>query len=627
MEPSTNLAQSLKKDKDLVANLLKSRMFVIPSFEIYGGVGGLYDFGPAGCAVKNNVEQLWRSHFILEENMLEVSTSCLTPEVVLKNSGHCAKFEDIMVRDSKNSDLCYRVDKLIEDKMEKLSEGKKATPEKKEEYRLVAAQADAMSIEELKETIAKYKIVSPDTGNPLTEPFPFNLMFGTPIGPTGHLKGYLRPETAQGQFVNFRRLLEYNGAKMPFASAQIGLGFRNEIAPRAGLLRVREFQMAEIEHYVHPKKKNHPKFGSVAELKLPLLSQENQLTGGGAVITDLTVGGAVETKLIENQTLAYFMSRTFLFLMKCGINPEGVRFRQHLPTEMAHYASDCWDAEILTSYGWVECVGHADRACFDLSRHTEGSKVELMAAEPLDEPVIKKILIITSDKKTLGKLFKKGSADILETINSMNEEEKTAFRKALEENESYTMTTCKGEYELKKEMFGFEETEKTVKEEKFFPSVIEPAFGIGRILYSIFEHSFKRRDGDEKRTYLNLRPGIAPVKCSILPLISNEKLNPIADRIRKDLLKLGVSTKIDMTGTTIGKRYARTDQIGIPFGITVDFESLEDNAVTLREVDTAKQRRVPINDVADVVRRLSIEEIEWLGSELETYPWFTAKEE
>jgi glycyl-tRNA synthetase len=166
-------------------------------------------------------------------------------------------------------------------------------------------------------------------------------MFKTSIGPNGNLVGFLRPETAQGIFVNFGKLLEYNGGRMPFASAQIGLGFRNEIAPRNGLLRVREFQMAEIEHFVDPADKSHPKFKNYRNLKLPLLSQPAQVDGKGLEWTE--IGGAVDNKTVHNETLGYFLARIYLFLIDIGVDKNLIRFRQLSSTERAHYAQDCWD--------------------------------------------------------------------------------------------------------------------------------------------------------------------------------------------------------------------------------------------------------------------------------------------
>ena len=183
------------------------------------------------------------------------------------------------------------------------------------------------------------KVKSPATGAELTKAFPFNLMFATHIGPTGQLAGFLRPETAQGMFVNFRRLYDFNYGRMPMAVAQIGTAYRNEIAPRGGLIRVREFTMAEIEHFVHPEQKAHPKFGALAGAVLNLFPAAAQVGDGKLVVT--TVGAAVASKLIDNETLGYFMARTAAFMAKLGVKPEGLRFRQHLRTEMAHYACDC----------------------------------------------------------------------------------------------------------------------------------------------------------------------------------------------------------------------------------------------------------------------------------------------
>jgi glycyl-tRNA synthetase len=212
-------------------------------------------------------------------------------------------------------------------------------------------------------------------------------MFKTNIGPTVNSTGYLRPETAQGMFVNFHKLNEFNGGRMPMGVAQIGLGFRNEIAPRNQLLRVREFTMAEIEYFVDPLEKKHAKFASVRGLKLPLWSGKAQLANEQPVV--MTIGEAVDQRLVDNELLGYFMARIHLFLLEAGVLEEGIRFRQHRPKEMAHYATDCWDAEICTSHGWVECVGCADRSAFDLEHHAAASGQKLMAARKFKEAVPK----------------------------------------------------------------------------------------------------------------------------------------------------------------------------------------------------------------------------------------------
>ena len=255
----------------------------------------------------------------------------------------------------------------------------------------LSREVEQMDGKEIDALIIKLAIKAPDTNNELLPSYKFNLMFDTTIGPQGNLQGYLRPETAQGHFVNFRKLLEFNGGKIPFASGSIGLGFRNEISPRSGLLRVREFTMGEIEHYIDPLNKNHKKFNAIKDMKLPLWTAKNQKDGKG-VMADLTLEKAVEEKIIDNQTLAYFLARTYLFLVRIGIREEGLRFRQHTAKEMAHYAADCWDAEIETSYGWIECAGHADRHCYDLNAHSKASGVELCASRILPQPIMKKVI-------------------------------------------------------------------------------------------------------------------------------------------------------------------------------------------------------------------------------------------
>lgn len=193
---------------------------------------------------------MWRNHFVLEEDMLEVGCSSMTLADVLQTSGHVDKFADFMVKDVKTG-CCRRADKIIEEHIQKILPKKKKA-EEIAELEKILIEVENYEAKELDETIEKLKIKDPETGNSLSQAVPFNLMFATEIGPTGHLKGFLRPETAQGIFLNFKRLIEYNNGRMPFASAQIGLGFRNEIHPKQGLLRVREFTMAEIEHFFDP---------------------------------------------------------------------------------------------------------------------------------------------------------------------------------------------------------------------------------------------------------------------------------------------------------------------------------------------------------------------------------------
>ena len=231
---------------------------------------------------------------------------------------------------------------------------------------------------------------------------------------------YLRPETAQGHFLNFNRLLEFNNGRIPFASAQIGRSFRNEISPRAGLLRVREFTMAEIEHYVDPEDKRHEHFHDVRDVVLSLLDRDTQYAGS-TVPQKLSIGDAVEKGIVANETLGYFLVRIYQFLIKIGINPTRLRFRQHMSNEMAHYATDCWDAEIHNSYGWIECVGCADRAAYDLSVHSAKTGQPLLVRQALKEPIVTEKETPEFNKKVIGKTFGKDAAAILKTVESLDE--------------------------------------------------------------------------------------------------------------------------------------------------------------------------------------------------------------
>jgi len=343
---------------------LKRRFVYGQAYELYGGVSGLFDFGPVGCMLKNNVIAEWRQHFIMNEQMLEIDCTMLTPQQVLKTSGHVERFADLMVKDEKTG-ACFRADHLLKNHLEKLLMDKKYPEENKARCREIIQQVETYGKEELGAALEEYEVTSPVTKNKISAPMDFNLMFQTFIGPGQAMPGYLRPETAQGIFLNFKRLLEFNQGKLPFAGVQIGTSFRNEISPRSGLIRVREFEMGEIEYFVDPENKNHSKFSTVADLKIPLYSGEAQLSGQPP--TFLSLKEALDQNILANETLAYFMGRIYLFCVKIGINPARFRFRQHMQNEMAHYACDCWDAECKTSYGWVECVGCADRSCYDLT--------------------------------------------------------------------------------------------------------------------------------------------------------------------------------------------------------------------------------------------------------------------
>ncbi|PPD88209.1 hypothetical protein GOBAR_DD14847 [Gossypium barbadense] len=481
-------ALSREAFRQAAVNTLERRLFYIPSFKIYRGVAGLYDYGPPGCAVKSNVLAFWRQHFVLEENMLEVDCPCVTPEVVLKASGHVDKFTDLMVKDEKTG-TCYRADHLLKDFCnEKLQKDLTISAEKAAELKHVLATLDDLSAEALGAKIKEYGITAPDTKNPLSDPYPFNLMFQTSIGPSGLSPGYMRPETAQGIFVNFKDLYYYNGNKLPFAAAQIGQAFRNE------------------EHHVK------------------------------------------------------------------NVFDEGQR------------------------EGNIDFIG----------TNLDKSGVPLVAAEKFSEPREVEKLVIAPVKKELGLAFKGSQKNVVEALEAMNEKEALEMKTALEskgEVEFYVCTLGKN-VPIKKNMVSISKEKKKEHQRVFTPSVIEPSFGIGRIIYCLFEHSFYTRPsktGDEQLNVFRFPPLVAPIKCTVFPLVQNQQYEDVAKVISKSLTTAGISHKIDITGTSIGKRYARTDELGVPFAITVD--STKD--VTIRERDSKLQVRVSVEEAALVVKSVT----------------------
>lgn len=503
--------------------MLRRRMFYTPSFEIYGGVSGLYDYGPPGCSLQTNVVDLWRKHFVLEEDMLELDCSVLTPSDVLKTSGHVEKFADWMCKDPINGDI-LRADHFVESVLEARLQGDRIARgqttsdsttdprrEKKktkteavqlsdslvQEYTEILARIDNYDGPQLGELIKKYDLKNPETGALPSEPVAFNLMFQTSIGPSSNNPGFLRPETAQGQFVNFAKLLEFNQSQMPFASASIGKSYRNEISPRAGLLRVREFLMAEIEHFVDPDGgKTHSRFHEIEHVELPLLDEQTQLSGKTDTRT-ITVGQAVKDGIIDNQTLGYFLARIHTFLGKIGVDMSKLRFRQHMQNEMAHYACDCWDAELSTSSGWIECVGCADRSAYDLTVHANKTGAPLLVRQQLTEPLIVDEWQVDINRKVFGPLFKKDAKAVEAALLAASQEQLQALASRLGDGQAVELDVeAIGKVEIPTGAITVEYRQRVENTREFTPNVIEPSFGIGRILYALIEHNFWTRNNN-----------------------------------------------------------------------------------------------------------------------------------
>lgn len=291
---------------------------------------------------------------------------------------------------------------------------------------------------------------------------------------------------------------------MPFASACIGKSYRNEISPRSGLLRVREFLLAEIEHFVDPESnKRHDRFGEVSDIKLPFLDKETQLSGR-TDISHISIGEAVDIKLVNNETLGYFLARVYLFLVKLGADPGRFRFRQHLDNEMAHYACDCWDAELLTSYGWIECVGCADRSAYDLTVHSRETGTPLTVREVRATPLEIREWQASLEKKLVGPRFKKDAKMIEFAIGKLDQDTLEGLAKELADKGVITIATDEltngaTSVELSSDICSIEQVTRVENMREYTPNVIEPAFGIGRILYCILEHVYWNRTHDTAR--------------------------------------------------------------------------------------------------------------------------------
>ncbi|VUT27020.1 MAG: Proline--tRNA ligase [Candidatus Methanolliviera sp. GoM_oil] len=524
--------------EDLTA-MCKRRGFIYPAFETYGGVAGFYDYGPLGSLMKKNIEELWRSFYLSHKNFAEIACPAIVPEAVLKASGHVDRFTDF-VSTCPKCKSSYRANRLLKEEID----------------------SSSLTFDGMRDIFKSGKIKCSKCGEKLTEISAFNLMFETKIG--GDLKGFLRPETAQGIFINFPNMYRYFREKLPFGVVQIGRGYRNEISPRQGMIRLREFNMAEVEFFFDdPLCKE---FEGIKDEKLNIFPKDGHEI-------ELKAHEIYDKNIIRNQSQIYFMVLTRKFLIEAGVDPGRLRFRQHHTQEMAHYAKDCWDVEVYLDE-WTEVAGIADRGTYDLDSHMRSSGKDFSV-----ERKRKKIRIKEEKMEEVKKIFDK--TDLIKKIEEME----------FDENADIDEITIE-KITLKKEFFD----QYIVKKGKFVPSVIEPSYGIDRILYSILFHNFKQG-------VLALPPKIAPIKFGVFPLLRKKELKERARDVFEMLNKNGTKCYYD-EGGSIGRRYARMDEIGTPFCITVDHQTLEDSTITIRFRDAREQIRVNIKDLAEKVRDL-----------------------
>jgi glycyl-tRNA synthetase len=548
-----------------VLSLCKRRGFIYPSYEIYGGIAGLYDYGPLGTQMKTNLINLWRSIYVLGEGFVEIDSDIVGPEIVFKASGHAENFQDLMVTCTKCEEA-FRADHLAKD---------------------LHPNPGALSKKDLQALLREKKVCCPLCKGELSDVEEFNLMFKTKIGPGNGRVGYLRPETAQGIFVNYPNLYRYAREQLPFGAVQIGRAYRNEISPRQGVIRLREFNQMEAELFIDPANKRWPRFNLIRDVPVRLVPNTDEKE------VVMTFGEAVDKGVIKHETIAYFVWVTQMFLTKAGVDPARLRFRQHLKSEMAHYAADCWDAEALLSYGWTEIVGIADRGCWDLSRHIQYSQADLSAFKRFDQPKEIERQAFKPKYGLLGPEFKARSAKV---------------GKALEATDVSMLKDGKVEIDIDGEKmtisekyFDIVQVKEKINGEKIIPHVIEPSHGLDRIMFTCLEHAYSC--DDENYVKLSLSTVAAPIKVGVFPLMAKDDLDKKAMEIDQVLRERGIATYFDDSGT-IGRRYARMDEVGTPLCITVDYEVFENGTVTIRDRDSSKQVRVAQTELVDHVEKL-----------------------
>lgn len=466
---------------DEMSMFCKRKGFVFPSGELYGGLAGFWDFGPLGVELKKNIkDSWWKYHVYQREDIVGIDGSIITHPKVWKASGHVDSFVDLAV-------VCKKC--------------KNKSKVDKHELEITSCEKCGGEWESKGE---------------------FNPMFTTQIGPIKEdsVQAFLRPETAQLIFSNFKQITDTTRVKLPFGIAQIGKSFRNEISPRNFLFRCREFEQMEIEYFINPSKKETCPY-EIPDLEIAIYSSEMQEKKEEAKI--MKISKALKEKIILLPWHAYWLAIELQWFKSLGANMNNFRIRQHLKDEKSHYATDTWDIEYKFPFGFRELQGIADRGNYDLTQHQKVSNKNL---------------------------------------------------------------------ELKDEETG----------EKFLPMVIsEPSLGLERAFLVFLFDAYSKNQKNE--IILKLNPQLSPIKFAIFPLIKkDEEQTKIARKIYLKL-KENMNVSYDDSGS-VGRRYARNDEIGTPYCITIDEESKENNTVTIRDRNTTEQIRVSIDDIEEVSRKL-----------------------
>ncbi len=506
--------QSLTKI-DKVVNLCSRRGLVFPNSELYSPLGGFFDYAHYGLAIKKRIAQSWWNYFVKQrEDIVGLDGSIISSPSVWKASGHLENFTDPLV-ECKKCKSRFRADQLVRDELKLDVEG--------------------LDEKTLAKLIGEHKLKCEKCKGELAEARTFNLMFKTTVGAEERIvpvmnplegiildlrstnEAYLRPETAQTIFADFKTIASFARKKLPFGIAQVGKAFRNEISPRNFLFRAREFEQMEIEFFLHPSKT--PPFEKIKlGLKIKALAAGEQGEGKSGSMVEKSVEGLLKDKIIANDWLAYWIAEAWFWLTEeIGLDKEKLRIRQHVETELSHYSKETWDIEYdYPEWSWKELVGIADRGDFDLRQHQTHSKKDLSV---FDEETKQKVL----------------------------------------------------------------------------PKVIEPSFGLDRLFFTALIDAFEE---EGEKTLLKLGKGIAPLDCAVFPLMGKDGLDIKAREVFEMLKRHGLECEYDESGS-IGKRYARHDEVGTPFCITIDYDSLEKNDCTIRHRDSGKQERVAITQLPE----------------------------
>ena len=477
-----------------MTNFCKQKGFVFQSGSIYGGLSGFFDFGHLGVMLKDKLKEFYKKEFVKKRNdMFMLDSSIITNPKTWESSGHTSNFSDPILT-TKDSKTKIRADHFIEDEL-KIS-------------------ADGMSLNDINNLIKKNNLKH--KGEDFLEGDDFNLMFSTNVGAKQEKSStaYLRPETCQSIFTNFKLMCDTNRAKLPFGICQVGKTFRNEISPRDFIFRCREFEQIEMEYFFNPKTKFEID-DKIKNFKINFLSQENQEKNKIAEMEKINNLNCLEIH-------KYWIFKFLNFLLDLGIDKKNLRIREHLKKELSHYSSSTFDIEYNFPNGFKELIGIANRGNFDLTQHQKFSKSKL-------------------------------------------------------------------------EFFDNNENE------KILPNVIEPSLGVERLFFCVLYEAYKD-DKERGNIILNLSKNITPYKIGIFPLMKKENLIKKAKEICKILDENNIDYYYDESGT-IGKRYARSDEIGIPYCLCVDFESCDNNKFTIRDILSTKQEVIEINEIINFINR------------------------